>query len=138
MRYLATLASLALCLLAWSSLAPAHPTAAQVSPTASPTATPIPTPQLDLAWEPGGLRVTWDAWIPVCLTLVGNLPPQLADLPCSRQGSVLLPTGGVSQAYAPQRRTHIEVRDQADLRYVVAGRAIPARYEVWLPMVASR
>lgn len=112
---------------------PAPPTA-----TLTPSATPIPLPTLDLTWEAGGLRVVWTSWEPGCLYLVGNLPNQrLADIPCATSGNVLLRTGGVDQAYAPQLRTHVEVRKASDSRYVMAGRAIPAQHATVLPIVVT-
>lgn len=135
MRTLITLASLVL--LALASLA-APSTTAQVTPTPTTSPTPIPLPQLDLAWEPGGLRVRWSTWRPGCLALVGGLPDQrLADIPCATSGDVVLPIGGVDQAYTPLRRTHVEVRAADDLRYVMAGQAIPPRYQRALPAVVQ-
>lgn len=88
---------------------------------------------LSASWQADGLQVVWGAPEPGCLVLSGGPPDQLlADIPCSASGSVLLKSGGVDQAYAPQRYLRIELRAQADL-----GRAL-ARAPTWrlvLPMV---
>lgn len=92
---------------------------------------------LTAQWQPTGLRVVWSAPEPGCLYLTGNLPEQLLDVPCAAAGDVLLATGGVDQAYAPQLRTRVELRAQSDLTRVLASVDIPARYEVTLPIVVT-
>lgn len=96
---------------------------------------------LALSWQPAGLRVTWAADRPVCLYLVGGgLPEQrVADVPCSAAGEAVL-ARGADYLLSPVNRTHVELRDQADLRVVVLGVAIPpqcGRCVVILPVVVG-
>lgn len=87
----------------WAGVAPAQPVA----------------PILTATWEGARLHVTWSAPEPGCLALSGGPPDQLLDLPCAAAGDVRLPTGGVDQAYAPQRYLRVELRRQADVRQVL-------------------
>lgn len=96
------------------------------------------TPELHLAWETNGLHVQWSAPEAGCLVLSGGPPDQLLDLPCAASGDVRLLSGGVDQAYAPQRYARVELRRQTDLRDLLARAAIPPRYTIWLPSVAAK
>lgn len=105
---------------------------ALLAPPAQPSATLVAT------WStPQALRVQWSANEPGCLVLVGNTPPQRLEVPCAASGDVTLPTGGVDQAYAPQRRTHVELRAQSDLTRVLARVRVPARYQLALPLILA-
>lgn len=87
-----------------------------------------------VSWEGTQLHVIWGAPEPGCLVLSGGPPDQLLDLPCAAAGDVRLPSGGVDQAYAPQRYQRVELRRQADL-----GRVLD-RAPTWrlvLPIVVS-
>lgn len=76
---------------------------------------------LAAGWESTRLHVTWGAPEPGCLVLSGGPPDQLLDLPCAAAGDVRLPSGGVDQAYAPQRYARIDLRAQSDLGRTLAS-----------------
>src|SRR5262245_814141 len=75
-------------------------------------------PQLSAAWEPAekpeALRVIWQADQPVCVWLIGGgRPDQVLDVACALAGDITIPTGGISDAYAPQLRTAVQLRGPA-------------------------
>lgn len=103
----------------WAGVAQAQPAAAT----------------LTARWEGTRLHVTWSAPEPGCLVLSGGPPDQLLDLPCAAAGDVLLRSGGVDQAYAPQRYQRVELRRQADVRQALAR---APTWRVVLPSIVGR
>jgi hypothetical protein len=95
-----------------------------------------PAPSVSARWEGAALRVEWSG--PGCLYLVGGgkgdaLVEQGGQNFCHTSGSILLPTGGVDAAYAPQLRTHVVLRENGtDLARAI----IPPRTMI-LPLIYS-
>jgi hypothetical protein len=95
-----------------------------------------PAPVVSAHWEGPALRVEWSG--PGCLYLVGGgrgnaLVEQGGQNFCNTSGSILLPTGGVSDDYAPQLRSHVALIEN---KTVLASAIIPPRTMI-LPLIYS-